>query len=669
MNLPAAVLWDMDGTLVDTEPYWMDAEHRLVAEHGNGQWSSELAHQIVGRDLRDSARFIQRHGGVNMAVDDIVHWLLASVVLDVRQRIPWRPGALDLLDDLRAANVPCALVTMSWRSLASAIVDQLPPGTFAAVVTGDDVDHGKPHPEPYLTAARSLWVEPQQCIAIEDSPTGTASALAAGCATIGVPHMVPIEPQPNLTLVTSLREVDMPFLRRQFVAAPTPTTLSTPPDPFDTLADAGDAPTPPDRALAVRDRLLSGPASRLRYEVARLDRRQLLIGGGALVAVGAAAALILGRDDEPPPAPDIPISAWVPYWQLTAATSSLRSNSGMLTAVSPFWFEINETSGANTVAVAPPVAKNADTQRRANELIDIARGRHLQVLPSIVDQLPAGAMAAVMADPAARRTHVAAITNFVRTGEFDGIDIDYEKFAFSDGKSTWLTTRPLFSAFVGELASALHGIGKLLTVTVPYILDDGGQTDRGFWVYDYAELIRHVDQLRMMAYDYSSSKPGPVSPINWVSDLVRAAKRVTDAPHKLSLGVPMYGYSWPTAITGACPDGTPTGRVAITQRGLDDLVQRRSAVAASGELAAQATADAEQVYTYTAGFPDTNPTCHQEREIHMVTAADTRVRIDLARRERLGGVSLWALGFDDQRTWDEIAALARRAAAGTTPGT
>ena len=202
-GLPAAVLWDMDGTLVDTEPYWMGAEYALVAEHG-GSWSEEQARTLVGNPLLVSAESIRREGGVDLPLEVIVERMLDRVVTDVRRHLPWRPGAQELLGALREAGVPCALVTMSYARLTDAVVSALPAGTFAAVVTGDAVRNGKPHPEPYLTAARLLGVPPQDCVAIEDSGTGAASAHAAGAAVVVVPHVVPVPPGPGLAVVDTL---------------------------------------------------------------------------------------------------------------------------------------------------------------------------------------------------------------------------------------------------------------------------------------------------------------------------------------------------------------------------------------------------------------------------------------------------------------------------------
>lgn len=206
--LPAAVLWDMDGTLVDTEPYWFAAESKLVADHG-GQWGPEQGKQLVGFDLLDSGHFLRQHAGVDMEPEAIVEHLLEQVIQQVRVHVEWRPGAVRSLDDLGARGIPCALVTMSYRDLAQAVVDGLPSGTFATVVTGDEVTRGKPHPEPYLTATARLGVAPRDCLVIEDSPTGVASAEAAGVPVLAVQHLVPIPAGPRRIVITDLGETTM----------------------------------------------------------------------------------------------------------------------------------------------------------------------------------------------------------------------------------------------------------------------------------------------------------------------------------------------------------------------------------------------------------------------------------------------------------------------------
>src|SRR5690606_10439263 len=186
----------MDGTLVDTEPYWIAAEFDLAAEHG-GTWSEEHALKLVGNDLLDSGRYIAEHAGVPLEPAQIVEELLDRVTARMQQEVPWCPGVRELLAELGELGVPCALVTMSYARFVEPMLAALRADTFAAVVTGDTVTHGKPHPEPYLKAARLLGVRAEECLAVEDSNTGARSAEAAGCRVLCVPNHVPVLPGPG----------------------------------------------------------------------------------------------------------------------------------------------------------------------------------------------------------------------------------------------------------------------------------------------------------------------------------------------------------------------------------------------------------------------------------------------------------------------------------------
>ncbi|GAB3039653.1 haloacid dehalogenase [Nocardioides flavus (ex Wang et al. 2016)] len=208
---PTAVLWDMDGTLVDTEPYWIDTEFALAEKYG-GTWSQEHAMNLVGNALLDSGEYIREHMGIDRTPQQIVDELLDGVVARVEAEVPWRPGARELLADLREHAVPCALVTMSWQRFVDPILAQLPDDTFASVVTGDRVELGKPHPEPYLKAAAELGVDPVDCVAIEDSNTGARSAVAAGCTVVCVPNHVPILEGERRVFAPSLEGLGVPGL-------------------------------------------------------------------------------------------------------------------------------------------------------------------------------------------------------------------------------------------------------------------------------------------------------------------------------------------------------------------------------------------------------------------------------------------------------------------------
>ena len=201
--LPSAVLWDMDGTLVDTEPYWMQCEFALAEKYG-GTWSREHGLAVVGGDLIDSATYMRRHMGIDRTPHQIVEELLDGVIALVEQEVPWRPGARELLAELRLEGVPCALVTMSWRRFVEPVVRALPPGSFDVLVCGDEVSRGKPHPEPYLRAAELVGLAPGDTLAIEDSPAGATSAEAAGCRVLVVPSHVEVPAGPGRARRSSL---------------------------------------------------------------------------------------------------------------------------------------------------------------------------------------------------------------------------------------------------------------------------------------------------------------------------------------------------------------------------------------------------------------------------------------------------------------------------------
>lgn len=200
---PAAVLWDMDGTLIDSEPYWLQSESRLAADYG-ASWGSADGHQLIGMNLYESSKLLREKFAIADLTDQqVIDRLTGDVVSQLRMVLPWRPGALELLTDLKARGVKTALVTMSMGDMAELVADQIEFEAFDVIISGDRVTNGKPHPEPYLRACEALNVDPRMTIALEDSNTGARSAIAAGCFTIGIPNIVPIT-EPEAHLVSSL---------------------------------------------------------------------------------------------------------------------------------------------------------------------------------------------------------------------------------------------------------------------------------------------------------------------------------------------------------------------------------------------------------------------------------------------------------------------------------
>jgi spore germination protein YaaH len=366
----------------------------------------------------------------------------------------------------------------------------------------------------------------------------------------------------------------------------------------------------------------------------RSPNRRLAIALLLAAAVAGAVVLVTRRGDDPPP--NIPLEAWAPYWTIDRGVESLRDHGVLLREASLFWYEARNATDVGRLATTPP--------EQAQAFIDELRRQRLPVVPSIVDSMPAGGMAAVLADPTTRSQHVDTLMTLVESNDYDGIDIDYEQFAFADGRNTWEATRPNWVAFIAELGERLRASGRTLSVSIP---------PPNYTVYAYDEIDEHVDRIRIMAYDYSVSEPGPIAPLFFVEDAIDAAKDEVDDPGKLVLGVALYGRNWLLTTEGICPSDAPTGTEAVTQRTVDDLIARRGAVPERDPITGESS------FTYQAVFDDGTTACTQTRKVHWVDALGARERIDLARRERLGGAALWALGFDDEATWVEIADLVR----------
>lgn len=208
---PSAVLWDMDGTIVDSEPYWIEEERALMGEH-DIPWTHEDAMQFVGMSLPISAVRMRDIGDLPYSPEQIIERLVSGVARRMRQEVPWRPGARELLHALREARVPMALVTMSYRPVADAMLEAIGVPYFDLIVTGEDVARGKPYPDPYLQAAAGLGVDVHTAVAIEDSANGLASALAAGAPTLVVPNVVHIDPSDRYSMAASLTLVTVAHL-------------------------------------------------------------------------------------------------------------------------------------------------------------------------------------------------------------------------------------------------------------------------------------------------------------------------------------------------------------------------------------------------------------------------------------------------------------------------
>jgi len=422
-------------------------------------------------------------------------------------------------------------------------------------------------------------------------------------------------------------------------AAPRRASGRRPPERSDRSARGRPA-GPTRHSTGSQSRADEAPPKRSAASARRTGRRLLALTIGALVLLGALIGYALTRPKEwERSGPPIVVSGWAPYWQTDSALSSFNDNRGIFNDLSLFAYQ---ATAADVVAPFQGLGAGVlDAYRTA------AGAAGVKLTASIIDGTAAHAMAGILADPVSRKLHVDTIIAFADANGFDGIDLDYEKFAFSDGRDTWEATRPNWVAFVTDLAAALHRTGKTLTVSVPSSGD--------YPVYDYEAMGKVVDKIRIMAYDYSTGEAGPIAPIEWVRDVVKSAKELVPAS-KLVLGIPVYGYDWPATIVGTCPGGEdeqPTRRNVSSK-------SAAALAAAQGVVPTWDPTTAERTFQYTeqrtgVDLAGTPVMCTIGHVVWYADAQAVHDRAYIAERQDLSGIAIWSLGSDDTTVWEGIA--------------
>jgi spore germination protein YaaH len=263
------------------------------------------------------------------------------------------------------------------------------------------------------------------------------------------------------------------------------------------------------------------------------------------------------------------VSGWVPYWNAPEGRVAFTNpaTTAMFNDISPFFFSALPDGTIGLVG----------SQSQLNTTVTAAHARGINVLPSITDGSGKWVMATViLANTTSRAQHIQNIVDLVLNSGFDGIDLDYEGFAFSDGTASWESTKPVWVAFVTELAAALHANNKLLSVTIPPTWMDAGVV-RGYPVYETQKIGAVADRIRLMVYDWSVASPGPISPMSWVN-LVIAYNDPIVPNNKLQLGIPSYGRDWGRQVnsTETCPDGA-LKTSSIELENMQALVEARNA--------------------------------------------------------------------------------------------
>jgi len=343
----------------------------------------------------------------------------------------------------------------------------------------------------------------------------------------------------------------------------------------------------------------------------------------------------------------VDVVAWAPHWEAADALTSFNANSAQMGELTPFFWS---ATSATTI-----VRNSAVTAAKLAEYKTAATNTGKPYVATIVDAMPARGMAAVLADAVARAQHVQAIVTFVQGGGFSGVDIDYENFAFSDGKSTWPATHDYWGAFLTELSTALHAIGKTLAVAVPPIYDGNRTIDSGYWVYNYPVMAQVVDRVRVMTYSYSVASAGPIAPYNWVSTSMDAALSIVPA-NKLVMGIAAYGNDWVVKVEGDCPATvSPTKRSITTQSAAQHAFSK-------GAVPTWDPVHRERTFTYVESFTGADANgytvrCNVTRTAWYSDPDAIYQRVLLAQNKGLVGVAIWALGYDDPTMWQGVAAV------------
>ncbi len=304
------------------------------------------------------------------------------------------------------------------------------------------------------------------------------------------------------------------------------------------------------------------------------------------------------------------MSAWLPYWDQARGFQSFVENAHLFAEVSPFWYEM-----ASATSITP--YPNAE----APEVIAGIKSRGVRLIPTITNNSDSTRVTTMLSSMVTRAAHVRAVVDLVTVKGYDGIEIDYESMAATD--------RDRFTAFISQLANALHAEGKTLTVAVHPKTSEPGNWS-GPQAHDYAGLGRAVDRLRVMTYDYhwSASGAGPVAPLRWVNEVARfAASQV--APKKVQLGMALYGYDW----QGTAGEGVTFDVVMARMRDY-------------GATRQWSTTDAAPWFSYMAGG--------QQHTVWYEDAESIAAKLPIVDRHSLGGAVFWRLGGEDPSVWSLV---------------
>ena len=343
------------------------------------------------------------------------------------------------------------------------------------------------------------------------------------------------------------------------------------------------------------------------------------------------------------------LTGWLPYYSMKTYLPAVLSNADLIREIMPFWYTL-KYDGATKQAVIADVYKSANPSVPITEPLAALRNAGMTIIPTISDGTDQMVLANLLAKPVSRKQVVDAIVATVASQNYDGIDLDFEGFAFTDSNTTWKTTAPNWVLFVKELSTALHAQQKILSITSPYLFNPA-EAQKGYFVYAWAQIAPFIDRLRIMTYDYSTTRPGPIGPLAWTEKTVKYATSIMPAS-KVYLGLPGYGKDWVTKVEGVCPANlakiiTPSAKAGtFLMRDAASIAATYGAVPTYNETFAEVTFSYKRDYTgqTSSGL---STTCTASRTAWHQNAQGFSLRAQLVAKYQLGGVAQWVIGQEE----------------------
>jgi spore germination protein YaaH len=347
------------------------------------------------------------------------------------------------------------------------------------------------------------------------------------------------------------------------------------------------------------------------------------------------------------------LSGWLPDYSLSRNLPTVEGNLDLIRDVSPFWYGL---VGENSIKDKYALGKYTTPKE---QVIARLKSNNILLLPTITDDNGKLVLANLLAKESSRNNIVQSLKSLVLRQNYDGIDLDFETFYTKDGRSSWPALKPNWILFIQQLSAELRAQGKLLSVTTPP--DFAKETKRaGNSVYSWAEIGPYIDRLRIMAYDFSTTSPGPIGPIEWTEDAVKYA--VTQMPaSKVFLGIPGYGRDWVTKVEGTCPSAFASSvvvgaKAAVVMREALNLATINNSVPVYNAKYAESTFSYKKTYmdpTNSAIF------CTASRTVWFPDEKSYAIRTNLVGKYRLGGIAVWTFGMENVAAMSAVREIAK----------